>query len=310
MAATVVPIVHKVLSQDNYEIWSLRVKTYLHAKDLWSVVKPTNEAPKLEDNEVEFKVWSNRNAEALHAIHICCGDDMFPFVSGLDTAKAAWNSLEAKFKSTISQTTDERPAGNVVGTGNEPIETPAPLMTIEDLRREFNSDPGGNSDAELELILRVMQPLIPEYGFRNAFFIVLAKTGSLDGVKKIANLYPEEDNGRPGAQLISHCFYSQELDIALDLIRRCPTLAFAQDYNGDSTLYMLTSMRSLFLTGTRIGPWQKLIYNSIQIQPTASAVAGDICINVESTENGQANHRNLIIHSVMGCFRGLFTHLL
>lgn len=107
MAATLFPsvnIVHNVLNQDNYELWSMRVKTYLVARDLWSIVKPTNEPPKLEDNEVEFQVWSNRNAEALHAIHICCGDDMFPFVSGLDTAKAAWDSLEAKFKqSTISQ---------------------------------------------------------------------------------------------------------------------------------------------------------------------------------------------------------------
>lgn len=46
-------------------------------------------------------------------------------------------------------------------------------------------------DTEIELIIRVMQPLIPEYGFRNAFFIVLARTGSLDGVQKILNISPD-----------------------------------------------------------------------------------------------------------------------
>ncbi|KAK9950458.1 hypothetical protein M0R45_005948 [Rubus argutus] len=103
MAATDVSganIVHKVLDQDNYEFWSFRVKTYLLAKDLWSVV--TNEAPKKEANEVEFNNWSKKNAEALHAIHICCGDDMFPIVNGLDKAKAAWDKLEDTFNSTIS----------------------------------------------------------------------------------------------------------------------------------------------------------------------------------------------------------------
>ncbi|XP_062009637.1 uncharacterized protein LOC133726162 isoform X4 [Rosa rugosa] len=100
MAATVaVPsaIVHKVLTTNNYEDWSIRVKTYLLAKGLWKVVGSAMEPPRVED-EAEFEAWSKNNAEALHAIHISCGDDTFSFIRDMDTAKAAWNTLEKKLK--------------------------------------------------------------------------------------------------------------------------------------------------------------------------------------------------------------------
>ncbi|PRQ53093.1 hypothetical protein RchiOBHm_Chr2g0162691 [Rosa chinensis] len=100
MAATVaVPgaIVHKVLTTNNYEDWSIRVKTYLLAKGLWKVVGSAMEPPRVED-KAEFEAWSKNNAEALHAIHISCGDDTFSFIRDMDTAKAAWNTLEHKLK--------------------------------------------------------------------------------------------------------------------------------------------------------------------------------------------------------------------
>ncbi|PQP92524.1 uncharacterized protein Pyn_19047 [Prunus yedoensis var. nudiflora] len=77
--ATVVPgsIVLEVLNQDNYEQWSFRVKTYLLAKDLWDIV----EAPTQEFGEgVGDKVWTKKNAEALYAIQISCGTDIFTFI--------------------------------------------------------------------------------------------------------------------------------------------------------------------------------------------------------------------------------------
>ncbi|XP_040371312.1 uncharacterized protein LOC121051859 [Rosa chinensis] len=96
MAATVaVPsaIVLKVLTTNNYEDWSIRVKTYLLAKGLWKVVGSATEPPSVED-----EAWIKNNAEALHAIHISCGDDTFSFIRDMDTAKAAWNTLEKRLK--------------------------------------------------------------------------------------------------------------------------------------------------------------------------------------------------------------------
>lgn len=102
MAATVVvpsAIVLKVLNTDNYQDWSFRVKTYLLAKGLWKVVESAAmEPPREEDGEAGYEAWSKKNAEALHAIHISCGEDTFSFIRGIDTAKAAWNTLEKKLK--------------------------------------------------------------------------------------------------------------------------------------------------------------------------------------------------------------------
>ncbi|KAM5580961.1 hypothetical protein ABKV19_010263, partial [Rosa sericea] len=134
MAATVaVPsaIVLKVLTTNNYEDWSFRVKTYLLAKGLWRVVESAMEPPRVEDGEAEFEAWSKNNAEALHAIHISCGDDSFSFIRGIDTAKAAWNTLEKKLK-------------------------PAGLLKREDKRSEHEFV----TDGELELKDLKLEPVV------------------------------------------------------------------------------------------------------------------------------------------------------
>ncbi|KAF5442123.1 hypothetical protein F2P56_037170 [Juglans regia] len=40
----------------------------------------------------------------------------------------------------------------------------------------------------------------------------------------------EEDQGCHGASLLNRCFYNGDLDMALDLMKRCPSLAFALDH--------------------------------------------------------------------------------
>lgn len=99
--ATVVPgsIVLEVLNQDNYEQWSFRVKTYLLAKDLWDIVEaPTQE---FGDEGVGEKVWTKKNAEALYAIQISCGTDIFTFIKNSEKAKDAWYTLENRFCSEL-----------------------------------------------------------------------------------------------------------------------------------------------------------------------------------------------------------------
>ncbi|RXH67998.1 hypothetical protein DVH24_028145 [Malus domestica] len=100
MTRTVVPspIVHALLDKNNYEEWSLLVKTYLLAKDLWDVVEATTEPPRQEDGEVEFKAWRKSNAKALHTIQISCGADTLSSIMGASTAKVAWDILAEKLK--------------------------------------------------------------------------------------------------------------------------------------------------------------------------------------------------------------------
>ncbi|KAB2610476.1 ankyrin repeat-containing protein [Pyrus ussuriensis x Pyrus communis] len=84
----------------------------------------------------------------------------------------------------------------------------------------------------------------------------------LYSVTPLEDLTSTQDNCRTGADLISHCFSSKELDIALDLIQRCSNLTFATNSTGKTPLQELACMPSLFLSGTRLRFWQQWIYNS------------------------------------------------
>ncbi|XP_048435051.1 uncharacterized protein LOC103935347 isoform X2 [Pyrus x bretschneideri] len=93
-------------------------------------------------------------------------------------------------------------------------------------------------------------------------------------------------------------------DIALDLIQRCPNLAFATNSTGKTLLQELACMPSLFLSGTRLRFWQQWIYNSIHIRH-ASGIR-DVRIDVQKQANDPVNdQRDLIIRSVMASLRGL-----
>ena len=102
--------VSEVLKVDNYLVWSVQVKTYLIAQDLWDIVEATvkcpeqedddiveatDECPKPEDDEAAFKAWRRKNAMALHVIQISCPQRICHVISLIDSAKIAWETLEA-----------------------------------------------------------------------------------------------------------------------------------------------------------------------------------------------------------------------
>jgi len=90
-------VVLQVLEKDNYVAWTVRVKTYLMAHDLWDVIEATTEAPSLEDDEAAFKAWSMKNSTALHVIQISCGPDTISKIIHISSAKTAWDTLAKKF---------------------------------------------------------------------------------------------------------------------------------------------------------------------------------------------------------------------
>ncbi|KAM5554328.1 hypothetical protein ABKV19_022613 [Rosa sericea] len=92
MEATVAPssIVLELLNENNYEEWSVWVKTYLVAHDLWDIVETGGDLP--EPSQL-FKNLRRKNAQALHAIQISCGLDAFSLIKNVTTAKEAWDTL-------------------------------------------------------------------------------------------------------------------------------------------------------------------------------------------------------------------------
>ncbi|KAM4081490.1 hypothetical protein ACJW30_11G096400 [Castanea mollissima] len=87
--------VSEVLNVNNYLVWSVQVRTYLIAQDLWDIVEATDECPKQEDDEAAFKAWSKKNAMALHVIQISCPQRICLVISLITSAKIAWETLEA-----------------------------------------------------------------------------------------------------------------------------------------------------------------------------------------------------------------------
>ena len=77
--------VSEVLNVDNYLVWSVQVKTYLIAQDLWDII---------EDDEDAFKDGGKKNATALHVIQISCPQRICHVISLITSAKIAWKTLE------------------------------------------------------------------------------------------------------------------------------------------------------------------------------------------------------------------------
>ncbi|KAE8037802.1 hypothetical protein FH972_010359 [Carpinus fangiana] len=90
-------VLDQVLDKDNYVAWSVRVKTYLRAHDLWEIVEGTTEPPTQEDDEAAFKTWCEKNSMALNAIQVSCRQDTLSMIMQISLAKIAWNTLAEKY---------------------------------------------------------------------------------------------------------------------------------------------------------------------------------------------------------------------
>jgi len=86
----------RVLEEDNYVDWSVQIKTYLKAHDLWEIIEATTEPPR-EDDEAAFKAWSKKNSTALHVIKISCGTKTDFEIIQITSAKTAWDMLAEKY---------------------------------------------------------------------------------------------------------------------------------------------------------------------------------------------------------------------
>ena len=86
--------VSELFNGGNYVVWSVQVKTYLIAQDLWDIVEGTDVQPKLE-YKASSKVWTRKNAMALHVIQTSCEPRICLLISQITPAKLAWDTLEA-----------------------------------------------------------------------------------------------------------------------------------------------------------------------------------------------------------------------
>ena len=88
-------VVSEVLNTDNYLVWSVQVRTYLIAQDLWDIVQATKKRPKLKNDKAAFKAWSKKNAMTLHVIQISCEPRVCFVIRRISSAKIAWETLKS-----------------------------------------------------------------------------------------------------------------------------------------------------------------------------------------------------------------------
>ncbi|KAB1220604.1 hypothetical protein CJ030_MR3G015857 [Morella rubra] len=99
----------------------------------------------------------------------------------------------------------------------------------------------------------------------------------------------EPEKGHHGASLISFAIYTLTLDIAVDLIRRRPNLAFAIDREQRSPLYVLASTPDAFPSGKKFVFWQRWIYSWIHIRP--SRATDEIRVNIQNLQEKLPEHQ-------------------
>lgn len=85
-------VVSECLRKDNYANWSVCVKSYMLANNLWEFI--IREIPANRNN---WPGWERRNARALHAIQISCGPDILSQIRHIESAREAWNSLDRMY---------------------------------------------------------------------------------------------------------------------------------------------------------------------------------------------------------------------
>ena len=127
-------IAPEVLKPETYLDWSIRLRTYLKALDVWDVIESDTQEPsdiEAEDHEITVKTWRKNNAMALYAIQMSCGDS-FSLIRDVSSAKLAWDTLAERYnKPTV-------------------VDLPVPTMSVDHHGEEINSEPD-RPDAETQV---------------------------------------------------------------------------------------------------------------------------------------------------------------
>jgi hypothetical protein len=135
--------------------------------------------------------------------------------------------------------------------------------------------------------------------------------GHIELARYLYSLTPLEhlmlEGGIDGSTLCIHAIYSRSLDIALDLIRKCPRSILALDGGGLSPLYALANVPNAFQSVDEVVFWKRWIYNyCIHVEPTSAI--NETRLDIRSLENRQSDEVK-IIRSVKALLRQLVSNL-
>ncbi|KAF2318538.1 hypothetical protein GH714_008752 [Hevea brasiliensis] len=92
-----------VFDGQNYQLWAVKMKTYLRGFDLWEVVETGNGPPPLRANPTvtQLKHYAEESAKkykSLSIIHAAVTETIFTRIMACDTGKEAWDRLKEEFQ--------------------------------------------------------------------------------------------------------------------------------------------------------------------------------------------------------------------
>ncbi|XP_071926089.1 uncharacterized protein [Coffea arabica] len=87
---------------ENYQIWAVKMKSYLDANDLWDVVE-TDPIPELSEDPTIAEMRAHTDAvkkrsRAMTCIHSAVSNAVFTKIMTCETAKEAWDALKVAFQ--------------------------------------------------------------------------------------------------------------------------------------------------------------------------------------------------------------------
>ncbi|XP_016567123.1 uncharacterized protein LOC107865360 [Capsicum annuum] len=93
---------HPIFSGENYPIWTIKMRTYLRAYDLWQVVEVGGEVNPLTDNPTMAQIKNHKeeaakNFKALSCIQSALSKVIFARVMVSEPTKEAWEKLKEEF---------------------------------------------------------------------------------------------------------------------------------------------------------------------------------------------------------------------
>ena len=91
-----------VFNGDNYQIWAVRMETYLEALDLWEAVKEDYDIPALPNNPTMAQIKAHKEkktkkSKAKACLFAVVSPTIFTRVMSLKTAKAIWDYLKQEY---------------------------------------------------------------------------------------------------------------------------------------------------------------------------------------------------------------------
>ena len=92
-----------IFTGENYDFWSVKMKTFFRSQDLWDIIEdgftiPEDTSTLTAAQKKELKENKQKDSRALFALQQAADDTIFPRIIGATSAKQAWNTIQEEFQ--------------------------------------------------------------------------------------------------------------------------------------------------------------------------------------------------------------------